>query len=74
VFFPTAFFLSTEEFGVEVEVRRIMPVGPRGVNLFPDPSLACYDRRVAVAAGLYVIGDHYLLLILAETCATSPFL
>jgi hypothetical protein len=41
VFLPTASFLSAEKFGVEVIVDWVLAIGPRVVNLFPHPSLAC---------------------------------
>src|ERR1700730_10774164 len=43
VFFPTAYVVSAEHFGVEVAVSRISAGGSGIVKLFAHPSLACND-------------------------------
>lgn len=71
VFFPAAFFLSAEAFGVEVLVGRILAIGPRVVNLLSYPSLACRDWRLAVVAELNVIGNHWFLIPCCESACLN---
>jgi hypothetical protein len=43
MFFPTASFLSDEEFGVVVVIGRIPAIETRVVDLLSHPSLVCAD-------------------------------
>ncbi len=58
MFFPAAYFLAGEEFGVVAAVAHLNAIVRRVVNFFANPSLSRDNGKSAVRALVRAVDDH----------------